>query len=140
MPDEHNIITLLEQAQIQRDADAVETVLRVAFQCGLTPSLVPLLSELIVADWHLRHEDVALALEELRDPRSIDALAQAAVTSYSYLDYDENFGLARKCTWALARIGTPLAFQRLRELAHCSNQIIAGYAIKRLPNDVEPIV
>ncbi len=135
MPDEHEAIALLQQARDTRDADGVEAALTVAFQRGLTPSLVPLLCDLILDDWHTRHEDVALALEELRDPQSTDALARAALTNHAYLDYDENFGFARKCTWALARIGTLEAFQRLRELARCSNPTIAAYAIKRLPND-----
>ena len=134
MSDEHEVIALLQQARTTRDADSVEAALTVAFQRGLTPSLVPLLCDLILDDWHTRHEDIALALEELRDPHSIDALARAALSSHAYLDYDENFGFARKCTWALARIATHEAFERLRELARCSNPTIAAYASKRLPN------
>jgi hypothetical protein len=46
--------------------------------------------------------------------------------------YDECFGLARKCTWALADIGTPEAHARLEILAKHSNPQIAAYAQKRL--------
>jgi len=40
--------------------------------------------------------------------------------------------LARKCTWALADIGTPSARSLLETLATNDNEIIAHYAQKRL--------
>ena len=57
---------------------------------------------------------------------------EAAVVTHQYLDYDEFFGLARKCTWALADIGTPEANTALQELSQVDNQTIADYAQERL--------
>jgi HEAT repeat protein len=51
-----------------------------------------------------------------------------------YLQYDENFALARKCTWALTDIGTDAAMAKLQELAGSSNPKIRSYARKRLEN------
>jgi hypothetical protein len=82
--------------------------------------------------WHTRHEDIARALQRLRDPRTVDALFSAALSRHDYLAYDEFFGLARKCTWALADIGTIEAKRRLEQLAGSENPMIAGYARKRL--------
>ena len=62
----------------------------------------------------------------------MDILYSTAMRNFDYLDYDEDFGLARKCTWALADIGTPDAWQKLQNLARSQNEIIAGYAQKRL--------
>jgi hypothetical protein len=48
------------------------------------------------------------------------------------LHYDEFFNVARKCTWALADIGTPEAHAKLQLLAKNENPMIAQYAQKRL--------
>ena len=51
---------------------------------------------------------------------------------HDYLDHDECFGLARKCTWALADIGTPEARAGLDRLALSPHGMIAEFAQKRL--------
>ena len=73
-------------------------------------------------------------LQHLKDPRAIDALFSAATVSHDYLSYDEFFGLARKCTWALADIGTPEARARLEALAAHEVPQIAEYAKERIDN------
>jgi len=70
----------------------------------------------------------------LRSPAAVDALERTAHAVHGYLAYDDGFALARKCTWALADIGTPEAQQALVRLAACDNSIIASYAQKRLTN------
>jgi len=106
--------------------------LGLVFQFRPAADYVPLLCELLLADFHTRHEDIALTLERLKDPRSLEALYHAAHAHFPYLDYDDNFALPRKCTWALARIGTPEAFDRLRQLVDSSNPKISAFAQKRL--------
>jgi hypothetical protein len=115
-----------------RDADAFESALRSAYQAGLSLDLSEVLAAALLMPWHYRHEDLARALQQLRDPRTVDALFHAAFSRHAYLDYDENFGLARKCTWALADIGTAEAKRRLEELAAGENESVAGYAQRRL--------
>jgi len=61
-----------------------------------------------------------------------EALYLTALKKYDYLDYDEDFALARKCTWALADIGTSEAKLKLEELQKCDNQLISNFALKRL--------
>ena len=115
-----------------KDAERVEFALYGLFGSNLTPEYVPALVELLGKPWHQRHEDVVGALQELRDPRAVDALYEEAHATYEYLSYDEFFGLARKCTWALADIGTPEAKTKLEALAQEGNELVAGYAQKRL--------
>lgn len=123
----------LLRAIAARDPDAFDVALGSAYEVGLSPDLAGLLAEALLMPWHMRHEDVARALQELRDPVAIDALFECALSHpHPYLDYDEFFALARKCTWALADIGTPEAKERLQRLAACENPIIAAYAQKRL--------
>jgi len=122
----------LQRAMQRSDADAFEVALTAAHRAGLSPDLADLLAEALLMPWHMRHEDVALALQRLRDPRTVDALFRASLSKHDYLAYDEFSGLARKCTWALADIGTVEAKQRLEQLAGSENPTIAAYARKRL--------
>lgn len=115
-----------------RDADALEHAVSAAFEVGLPSDLVDILADALLMPWHRRHQDLALALQTLRDPSSVAALFAAANAQYDYLGYDESFGLARKCTWALADVGTSEAKERLRDLSRSTNTVIAAYAKKRL--------
>ncbi|MFL6337215.1 MAG: HEAT repeat domain-containing protein [Pyrinomonadaceae bacterium] len=115
-----------------RDAERVEFALYDCYKAGLTPEHVPALIELLGQAWHYRHEDVVHALQELKDPRAVDALYEEAHASYEYLAYDEFYGLARKCTWALADIRSPEAKAKLEMLAREGNELVAEYARKRL--------
>jgi len=99
------------------DSKSVESSLVEAFRIGFTPEFVPVLIELLEMPWHNRHEDIVSSLQQLKDPRAVDPLYRAAIVTHAYLDYDEFFGLARKCTWALADIGTAEAQARLKSLA-----------------------
>jgi hypothetical protein len=124
----------LESAIREQSADLVETAVYQAFKIGLHAIYVPSLVLLAEAGWHLRQEDVVRALQQIRSPDAIGVLERTAFSIHAHLAYDETFGLARKCTWALADIGTPDAQQALTRLANCDNAVIAGYARKRLDN------
>lgn len=82
--------------------------------------------------WHRQHEDIVHSLQLLKHAPAIDALAKAALTKHDYLAYDNSYALARKCTWALADIGTDAARDRLHALAQCDDGTIRGYAQRRL--------
>jgi hypothetical protein len=114
------------------DGDAFEEALTSAYRDGPRPELAELCARALLFPWHELHEDLVGYLQELKDPRTVEPLFQAAHARHAYLDYDEFFGLARKCTWALADIGTPEARARLEDLARSDNDLIAGYARKRL--------
>ena len=93
-----------------------------------------ILIKLLNLDYHQCHEDLVLTIQQLKLPEAVDVLYSTALKKYHYLEYDELFALARKCTWALADIGTLAAQEKLRQLAGGDRQIIAGYAQKRLNN------
>src|SRR4051812_74499 len=94
----------LVRAAGSRDPDAVERAVSQAFRQGLAPDFVPVLVDLLGMPWHFRHEDVARALQELKDARAVEPLYRAASACHGYLDYDDSFSLARKCVWGLADI------------------------------------
>jgi hypothetical protein len=138
---EHRTMTILDDIHLKlstalqaQDADAFELALDEAFQRGLHSGLAGTLAAALGMEWHTRHEELASALQKLRDPNTVEALYAAANARHPYLDEDEFFGLARKCTWALADIGTPPARARLEDLSRSDNELIAAYACKRLLN------
>ena len=128
----NSLLILLNNSIESGDPDIVEEAVAAAFSVGLQEEHIPALIHLLELDWHTRHEDIVRALQSLKSPKAVDILYSTAMRNFDYLDYDEDFGLARKCTWALADIGTPDAWQKLQNLARSQNEIIAGYAQKRL--------
>ena len=130
-PVENRALQALKDAAKRDDADGIELALRIDLD-GLTTDFVPVLVQLLGAPWHQRHEDIARTLQSLKYPRAVDALYHATFARYDYLAYDDFFGLARKCTWALADTGTSEAKAKLKLLSASENPLIASYAQKRL--------
>jgi HEAT repeat protein len=117
--------------ELERPGDA-GIALIACYRAGLHPDMGNVLIRLVEQPWHASHEDAVQALQRLQCPDAVDALERTAHSTYCYLDFDENFGLARKCTWALADIGTSNAQRALERLAKSANPLIAGFAQKRL--------
>ena len=88
--------------------------------------------ELFDQDWHQLHEDLALSFQRKKSPLPIDLLYKNAYREE--LDIFEYKPLARKCTWALADIGTPEAKAYLNKMANGSDPVVAAMAQKRLDN------
>jgi len=123
----------LRIAIASKDPDAVEEALTAAITNSATDELVPELIELLCLSWHYRHEDVALTIQKLRPREAIPALKDTALRNHPQY-YDNGLALARKCTWALADIGTTEALEALKELLASPNTRIAEFARKRLRN------
>jgi hypothetical protein len=126
--------TDLENAIALRDGALVFAAMSKAHVTGFHPIHSQSLILLAEAPWHFLHEDVVRGIQTLRSPAAVEALERTAFAVHKYLDYDDVFALARKCTWALADIGTPEARMALKRLTSCNNPMIAGFAQKRLMN------
>lgn len=81
---------------------------------------------------HYQHENIALVFEELHSPKLIDCVYDLAIMELDYMEYDEFFNIARKCTYALGYTNTPKAKEKLELLAKNENELIREYAIKQL--------
>jgi hypothetical protein len=125
-------LDLLRDAIARQDGVDAEYALIVTFKFGLTPEHVSLFLTLASADWHHCHEDVASALQQLRPLNAVPVLEKLTMKEFDYLAYDEGRALARKCTWALADIGTTAAREALGRLTQFSDPQIASYAARRL--------
>ena len=112
--------------------ELVEDVLSDVWEIDNPNALMPTLCKLLEANWHFQHENIVRWMQEIADPKSIPTLLKTAYQSFEYLNYDEAFGLARKCTWALADIGSPEAKDALILLGSHKEPLIAGYAQRRL--------
>ena len=132
MSTSHAIRERLLDAVRAEDADAFELALISAFRAEQLGTAADVFADAILLPWHHSHEDLASALQKTKYRPAVDALFKTALSRHDYLEYDEFFGLARKCTWALADIGTPEAVERLRDLARSQNALVAGYAQRRL--------
>ena len=114
--DDDDITRELEAALAARDAAALRRLLSIAGAFGWSVAWAPVFAKLIVEPWHAQQEELASALQDLRDPASIDALFAVAHDAAPYSDVDDGRALARKCVWALHDIGTPAAQAQLARL------------------------
>nr|WP_319396638.1 hypothetical protein [uncultured Desulfobacter sp.] len=127
------ILSNLEKAFNDKNADDIEDILFVGFSFSLfSNKFVNVLCDLIIEEWHYKHEDIAMILQELKDPQSIDNLYKTALSKYEYLDYDDSCALAVKCIWALGDINTDYAREKLKLLATSDNSIIKENAVRQL--------
>jgi hypothetical protein len=112
-----------------RDGDGIEAALGVAAKHDrIDREYLEAFCELLDADWHTRHEDVARWLRQLREPRSVPALHRAALANFAYRDYDEARALTRKCLWALTDIGDAPAVSAIESLSRSEDPIIRALA------------
>jgi HEAT repeat protein len=127
------IVRSLESSIENQSAADVEAVLGLGFRFKLfTEDTVPVLCRLLNAPWHRQHENVASALQGLKDPRSVEFLDRAMNTHFPYLDYDQAFALPVKCLWALSDINTAEARDKLKSMTESDNKIIRDNAQRLL--------
>mgnify|MGYP001375975610 CR=1 FL=1 len=125
----------LHRGMIVMDAEAIELALFLGFRFGFAPGVGPDLVSLACADWHTRHEDVVDAIADLKVEEGIDALVQLTSFDLAYRDFDDSDALATKCLWALAKIGTGRALQKLIEFrgsSHPGRSVLAAELIRWL--------
>jgi hypothetical protein len=107
----------LRDAIANREPADVECALYLAFRFDLSRSWTSLLAGLLDEEWHTSHESLATALQDIRDPSTVEVLFRTARKRLDYLAYDDAFALAVKCIWALHDIGTEAAIEKLTLLA-----------------------
>lgn len=132
--DEKSFIEFFKRIIETKNSAAIDDAISMAASTTKLKSAVPYLCQLLESHWHFNHESIAILLQQIADPTTINTLFQTATKKFDYLDYDNSYPLSRKCTWALADIGTVEAKEALNKLAANSDQKIAGYAEKRIKN------
>jgi hypothetical protein len=125
-------LDLLRDAVHRHDDLDLEMALVVCFTFGLMVEHLDLLVQLASADWHRKHEDVVLALDQFRSPAAVDALYHAAWWIPDYLEWDESRALARNAIHALGKTPGSEAFEALTELTSSGSEIVRETASRVL--------
>jgi uncharacterized protein (DUF1501 family) len=131
-------LSLLADVVVREDGDDAEAALIVCFVFGMTADHLELLVLLASAGWHRRHEDVAIALDGLRAPGTVEALLHLTQWVPDYLAWDEDRGLARKAVWGLAKTPGPEAKRALGLLLDDPDETVRAYAARRLSRQDRP--
>ncbi|HEX6180291.1 MAG TPA: hypothetical protein VFZ47_03550 [Chitinophagaceae bacterium] len=131
----HNdLVKLFEHAIRIKAPGEVEDAVNATYTMDQPDDFVPYLVQLLESPWHFDHEDIASLLQHIAAPETVDVLFKIATTKFEYLDYNDSKPLARKCTWALADIGSNKAKEALIELSKNQDSEIAAFAQKRIDN------
>jgi hypothetical protein len=125
-----DIYRYFEEMILLKDHQRVWDFHKLDFSALTSEEQTNLYIKLFDEDWHSDHENIALHFQHTRDPLATDTLFKTATRNF-YKDFD-HLPLSRKCTWALADIGTEKAKQYLVQLTSCGDLEIEGYAKKRL--------
>lgn len=128
------LIQLFEEAIKSENSDEIEVVLTFSFSNSNFKDFEKYFLELLGHDWHFNHEDIARLLQQFGSTHSVDEIFKATTKKFQYLDYDDSKAFARKCTWALADIGSCEAKEALVKLSKNEDAEIADYAKKRVEN------
>jgi hypothetical protein len=123
---------LLEDAYRAQDGDDLECALAVGFTFGFAREHMDILCHSVGADWHVRHEDVVSALDDLRSSDAVEALFHATQWIPKYLDYDDSRALAVKAIWAIGNIPGTEAETKLEALALSNDAILRKTAVEQL--------
>lgn len=121
-----SVTDALVKAANSRDPDALRRELA-ALDDG-DPAAVPILTQLLLEDWHDSHEDIVFMLGLIGDPRAIDAIAKAVVIPFDHLvQWGNVHPFQRKCAYALARIATPESKTALEKLSMSPDPMLKQY-------------
>ena len=120
--DPEHVTKLLQEAYFDKNADHVEYALILGSIFGFPENCLDALCQLLDTSFHYKHEDIVWTLQELQDPRSIDCLYRASKVRHKYLEYNDSTSLAVKCVWALFKIGTYTAKEKLRAIAETDDR------------------
>lgn len=130
------LVQLLKEVKAEkRDPHDIENILFVVIVYNiLSDKFVDILIALLKENWHYGHESIVWALQEIKSPRSIDVLYQTAISTIPYLNYSDmgHNSLRLHCVWALGKIGTTEAKEKLRILAKSDVPILRERAAHML--------
>lgn len=133
LTNEKDLISLFQKGIANKDLDVIEEVLVLLSIGSFNLNLfVSDLCNLLLTDWHYKHEDIVMLLKEIKDSSTVDCLYKAAELYFEYLDYDDTYQLARKCIKVLSAIGNENAISKLWLLSKSEIPEISEYSKKEL--------
>lgn len=91
-----------------------------------------ILNELLISDWHYKHEDITLLLQKISSDKSIKYLYDAIELHPEYLAWDDNYSFEVKCVRAIYYIGKEKSYSYLEKLCKHSNNVIREMAQRQI--------
>lgn len=127
-------LSLLQQVAEKKDAEELEYALILCSSLNAyDESYIDLLIELSGADWHKQHENIVQILQQLKNPKAVDALYHLTQWLPEYMNYDEeNRSLARKALFALGDTPGEEAKQTIQKLLQDNNPKIRELAQEQI--------
>ena len=127
--DEEEIRRLLIEAISDNCEEDFDLLLSLLEHFNLVRNYTLILAPLLIQPWHHFHDRIAAILEFNVDSRIVDFLFKGALYRCENLEYESDYcEFNRKCLFALAKIGTIEAINRIKEVEKLGNSIVAGYA------------
>ena len=128
------LVPLLEIAYNEKNASDLDLIMYVGFAFNLfNYDYIDVLSKLLIEDWHYKHEDIVSVFEDLTPPEVVDILYQTAFKKYKYLACDGDYNsLSQRCLWALRKINTSKALEKLLECSKSDDPYIRKEALMHL--------
>ncbi|EKY3230867.1 HEAT repeat domain-containing protein [Cronobacter malonaticus] len=113
---------ILKNAHFSKDLKEVEYALYIGFHFGFTSKHEDILIHLLDDDFHYKHDDVVRALIKIKakSDNAVNVLYKCALSEYDYLADDRedgNYTLAWNCIYALVKIGSNYAIDKLKALS-----------------------
>lgn len=126
---------ILKNAHSSKDLKEVEYALYIGFHFGFTSKHEDILIHILGDDFHYKHDDVVRALVKIKakSDDAVNALYNCALSEYDYLAderEDDNYMLAWNCIYALAKIGSKYAVEKLKALSRNSIPEIRNKAVQ----------
>lgn len=91
-----------------------------------------ILNELLISNWHYKHEDITLLLQKISSNKSIKYLYDAIELHPEYLAWDDNYSFEVKCVRAIYYIGREKSYSYLEKLCKHSNEVIREMAQRQI--------
>ncbi len=133
--DKKHILLSVKEAYHNKNANELDLALTlIIFDTTIADSdeFVELLCLLLPERCHPQHENIVTMLQNIKSPKSIDALYDTALTVFDSVTYMDTYALARKCIHALGDINTEESKAKLKLLAQSNIPIIRHKAKKQL--------
>lgn len=123
----------LFDAYQSKNADMVEELIYLTFVFEFfDEKIVDVVNQLLVSDWHYKHEDITWILQRISSYESIKFLYDAIELHPQYLAWNDNYTFEVKCVRAIYHIGKEKAIPYLEKLCNHSNAVIREMAQRQI--------
>ncbi|GIJ96734.1 hypothetical protein CAPN001_13030 [Capnocytophaga stomatis] len=118
-------ILFLKDCTANKDGETLENALLIVFIFNIhNKEVVALCQELLLKDWHERHEDIISVLEDNRNKETVPYLLKAFRVKLKYMQYNNYYSFHKKLLWAIYKLsGSQYKKELLQLTEHISPKL-----------------